>query len=70
MEDPTAVTQWQPQPLPQDSLQAESQILKTHMQNLAGGQPFTSTSEANQINANTATEAALVTNLAQAAVKR
>jgi hypothetical protein len=68
MEDPQAVTQWQPQALPGDSLQAESQIL-AHMQNLAGGQPFTSTSEANQINANTATEAALVTNLAQAAVK-
>lgn len=39
--------------------------LEQLMQNLAGGQPFSSTSEAQNVNANTATEAALVTNLAQ-----
>jgi hypothetical protein len=42
--------------------------LTTTMQNLAGGQPFTTTSEARGMGANTATEAALVTNLGQRAV--
>lgn len=51
----------------QISLPAEN-ILKTDMQNLAGGQPFTSTSEARGMGASTATEAALVTNLGQRAV--
>lgn len=70
MDNPTDVTQWAPNPaVTQISLPAE-QMLKTDMQNLAEGQPFTSTSEANQIGANTATEAALVTNLAQMAVKQ
>jgi hypothetical protein len=70
MNNPQQVTQWAPNPAAsQISLPAES-MLKTDMQNLADGQPFTSTSEANQINANTATEAALVTNLAQMTVKQ
>lgn len=70
MEDPTAVTQWAPDiQVATASLAAES-LLKQDMQNLAGGQPFTSTGEADQQGANTATEAALVTNLAQMAVKQ
>jgi hypothetical protein len=70
VDDPSKPQQWQPNQIPAEiSLGAES-IIKQDMQNLAGGQPFTSTSEANQINANTATEAALVTNLAQAAIKQ
>lgn len=44
--------------------------LESAMQNLAGGQPFTSTSEADTVGANTATEAALTTNLAQQATKQ
>ena len=45
------------------------QMLERHMQNLGGTQPFTSTSEAGRIGADTATEAALVTNIAQQSVK-
>lgn len=41
--------------------------LEQMMQNFGGSQPFTSTSEAQSIGAGTATEAALVTNLAQRA---
>jgi hypothetical protein len=44
--------------------------LRQDMQNLAGGQPFTTTSEVAQQGTNTATEAALVTNLSQMAVKQ
>lgn len=70
MEDPTRAQQWQPNPIPAEiSLGAEA-ILKQDMQNLAGGQPFTSTSEARGVGADTATEAALVTNLAQMATKQ
>ena len=39
--------------------------LEQWIQNLAGGQPFTSTSEARTAQANTATEASLVANIAQ-----
>lgn len=70
MEDPQAVQQWAPNSLPAEvSLGAEA-LLKQDMQNLAGGNPFTSTSEARGVGADTATEAALVTNLAQMAVKQ
>lgn len=70
LEDPAGVQQWAPNPIPAEvSLGAEA-ILKQDMQNLAGGQPFTSTSEARGIGADTATEAALVTNLAQMATKQ
>jgi hypothetical protein len=41
--------------------------LKADMQNMSGGHPFTSTSEAKNVGADTATEAALVSNLAQRA---
>ena len=40
-------------------------LIKQDMQNITGGFPFTTTSEANTINADTATEASLVANLAQ-----
>lgn len=50
----------------QVSMPAEA-LLKQDMQNLSQSQPFTSTSEASRIGADTATEAALVTNLAQRA---
>lgn len=70
MNNPTEVTQWAPNPaVAQLSMPAEA-VLKTDMQNLADGQPFTTTSEAAQQGANTATEAALVTNLAQMTVKQ
>lgn len=70
LEDPASATQWAPNAIPAEiSLGAEA-ILKQDMQNLAGGQPFTSTSEARGIGADTATEAALVTNLAQMATKQ
>jgi hypothetical protein len=46
------------------------QRLEQQMQNLAGGHPFTSTSEARNVGSDTATEAALVTNLAQRATIR
>ena len=44
-------------------------MLERHIQNLGGTQPFTTTSEAGRIGANTATEAALVSNIAQQSVK-
>lgn len=70
MDDPAGVQQWQPNTIPAEvSLGAEA-ILKQDMQNLAGSQPFTSTSEARGVGADTATEAALVTNLAQMATKQ
>jgi hypothetical protein len=65
LEDPTAVQMWSPNPIAaQVSLPAE-EILKQAMQNLAGGQPFTTTSQASDAGADTATEAALVSNIAQ-----
>lgn len=67
LEDPTnGVKMWSPDPTAaQISLPAE-QILTTSMQNLAGGHPFTSTSEADSSGAGTtATGAALVSNIAQ-----
>lgn len=64
-----AVQLWSPNPLPAEiSISAETGF-KTDMQNLSGTQPFSSTSEARDIGANTATEAALVTNLAQRSAK-
>jgi hypothetical protein len=70
LDDPASVTQWAPNAIPAEvSLGAEA-ILKQDMQNLAGSQPFTSTSEARGVGADTATEAALVTNLAQMATKQ
>ena len=69
-DDPKSVVQFGPNPLPAEISLAAEALLKTDMQNLAGSQPFTSTSEARSIGANTATEAALVTNLAQMAMKQ
>jgi hypothetical protein len=67
MENPAAAVMWQPNPLPAEiSIPAEG-MLKADMQNMSGGHPFTSTSEAKNVGADTATEAALVSNLAQRA---
>jgi hypothetical protein len=65
-----AVQMWAPNPVPaQISMPAEMQI-KQDIQNLAGGFPFTSTSEASNVKADTATEAALVSSLAQRSVSQ
>lgn len=62
---PGEVVLWTPDSTgAQVSLPAE-QMLKADLQNLAGGQPFTSTGEARNVQANTATEASLVANIAQ-----
>lgn len=63
-----AYQMWTPNPVPaQVSIPAES-MMKADMQNLAGGFPFTSTSEAQTVNASTATEASLVASLAQRSI--
>lgn len=63
-----AYSMWTPNPTSaQVSIPAEG-MLKQDMQNLAGGFPFTSTSEANTIGANTATEASLAASLAQRSI--
>lgn len=63
-----AYSMWTPNPTPaQISIPAESMI-KADLQNLAGGFPFTSTSEAQNVNASTATEASLVASLAQRSI--
>jgi hypothetical protein len=65
VQNPRDVMLWTPDPTAsQVSIPAE-QMIKQDMQNLAGGQPFTSTSEARTAQANTATEASLVANIAQ-----
>lgn len=63
-----AVQMWSPDPIPaQISIPAESN-LKMDMQNISGGFPFTSTSEAQTVRAGTATEASLVSSLAQRSI--
>jgi hypothetical protein len=63
-----AFQMWTPNPVPaQISIPAEGMV-KADMQNLAGGFPFTSTSEAQTVNASTATEASLVASLAQRSI--
>ena len=70
VEDPAQVVPWSPNPLPAEiSIGAET-MLKQDMQNLSSSQPFTSTSEARNIGANTATEAALVSSIGQLAIKQ
>jgi len=66
--DPSAITQWVPDSRVVELALPHLQRLEEQMQNLAGSQPFTSTSEG-QIGASTATEAALVTNLATKSVQ-
>jgi len=66
--NPKEVNMWAPDATAtQVSLPTENTI-KGDMQNLSAGFPFTTTSEANAINANTATEASLVADLAQRAL--
>lgn len=59
------VTMWTPNVSLATVAMPLMQQYQQHMQNLAAAQPFTSTSEARTSGANTATEAALVTNMAQ-----
>jgi hypothetical protein len=61
---------WEPDPTPATIAMPHLARYEAQMQNLAGGQPFTSTSEAQNIGADTATEAALATNIAQRATLR
>jgi hypothetical protein len=70
VEDPNQVQMWSPDPISANIALPHLARLEQQMQNLAGGQPFTSTSEARGQGADTATEAALVTNLAQQATVR
>jgi hypothetical protein len=69
VEDPAQVNMWAPQPIGDLALPHLAR-LEQQMQNLAGSQPFTSTSEARGVGADTATEASLVTNLAQQSTLR
>lgn len=62
-----AFKQISPDPSPTQMSIPHLSRLEQQMQNLAGGHPFTSTSEARTVGADTATEAALSTNLAQRA---
>jgi hypothetical protein len=66
VEDPAQVQMWTPNPIGDMAIPHLSRLEK-QMQDLAGSQPFTSTSEARSVGADTATEAALITNLAQQA---
>jgi hypothetical protein len=64
--DPNAqIMTWTPDPTPANIALPMLQQLEKEMQSLGGGQPFTSTSQAGTIGADTATEAALATNIAQ-----
>lgn len=63
MEDPNAINQLKVDPIAAQVALPHLQRLEMQMQNLAGSQPFTTTSEGT-VNATTATQAALVTDLA------
>jgi hypothetical protein len=65
-----SIQMWSPDPIAANIALPHLARLEQMMQNLAGGYPFTSTSEARNTGADTATEAALVTNLAQASTMR
>lgn len=61
------VKSWTPNPISAELAVPHLSRLEQMMQNLAGGYPFTSTAEAGTANADTATQAALVSNIAQQA---
>lgn len=63
--DPSQVRMWTPEYNQAQVGLPHIQRLKADLQNLAGSQPFTSTSEARTAQANTATEASLVASIAQ-----
>jgi hypothetical protein len=65
-----AIKMWSPDPISSQVALPHLSRLEQQMQNLAGGQPFTTTSESSTMGSDTATEAALVTNLAQRATVR
>jgi len=68
VEDPAQVQMWAPQVIPAEvSLGAES-IIKGDLQNLAGGFPFTSSTESQTVDQKTATGASIVTNIAQRSI--
>lgn len=68
VEDPAQVNMWQPNVIPSEvSLQGES-LLKGDMQNLAGGFPFSSGTDSQNVDQKTATGAALITNIAQRSI--
>lgn len=68
VEDPTQVQMWQPNVIPAEvSLGAEA-LLKGDMQNLAGGFPFSSGTDSQNVDQKTATGAALITNIAQRSI--
>lgn len=68
VEDPAQVQMWQPNVIPAEvSLQGES-LLKGDMQNLAGGFPFSSGTDSQNVDQKTATGAALITNIAQRSI--
>jgi len=64
------VMPWTPQAFPAQVALPHLANLEQMMQNIAGGHPFTSTSEATTVGADTATEAALATNIAERATVR
>lgn len=68
VEDPSQVQMWQPNVIPAEvSIQGES-LLKGDMQNLAGGFPFSSGTDSQNVDQKTATGAALITNIAQRSI--
>lgn len=64
-----AMQQFKPDPITAQLALPFIGMLQKDMQTLGGSNPFTSTSEAGRIGADTATEAALLTNLAQQSLK-
>lgn len=68
VEDPAQVQMWQPNVIPAEvSLQGEA-LLKGDMQNLAGGFPFSSGTDSQNVDQKTATGASIITNIAQRSI--
>lgn len=68
LEDPTQVQMWSPNVIPAEvSLGAEA-LLKGDLQNLAGGFPFSSGTDSQNVDQKTATGAAIISNIAQRSV--
>lgn len=68
VEDPAQVQMWQPNVIPAEvSLQGEA-LLKGDMQNLAGGFPFSSGADSQNVDQKTATGASIISNIAQRSI--
>ena len=68
VEDPTQVEMWQPNVIPAEvSLGAEA-LIKGDLQNLAGGFPFSSGTDSQNVDQQTATGASIITNIAQKSI--